>query len=174
MTQEAQNQETETENFDFSKVGPVLVVDDDQSFRTIVQDFLKKQGLQVISCESANHALKFIERQSWNWQPWLIITDLVMNGMGGFQLLRRLNEVYPQRNIPFVVISRLNGAEDISEAELAGAAAFLSKPLKKELLLTLMARINGRPREKGQLPFTHNLGTINRAKPQRERKGTSA
>ena len=148
------------ENFDFSKVGPIIIIDDDQSFRLIVHDFLKKQGLTVIQCESANHALKYISRQPWNWHPWLVITDLVMNGMGGFQLLRRLNEVYPQGNIPFVVISRLTGAEDISEAELAGAAAYLSKPFKKERLLSLMARINGRQFDKNQMAFTHDLGQV--------------
>ena len=158
MGKEVQVEEDEVENFDFSKVGPVLVVDDDQSFRTIIQEFFKKQGIEFIGCESAHHALRYIERQSWNWHPWIIITDLVMNGMGGFELLRRLNQVYPQRSIPLLVITRLSSAEDISEAELAGAVAYLTKPLKKDRLLSLLAKINGRPKEKGHLPFRHDVG----------------
>ena len=148
------------EDYDFSKVGPIVIIDDDQSFRTIIQEVLNKHGINPILCESAAHALKFIERQSWNWHPWMIITDLVMNGMGGFELLRRLSVQYPQKSIPLVVVSRLTGAEDVSEAELAGAAAYLSKPLKKDKLVSLIARVNGHPREKGPIPFTQDLGPV--------------
>ncbi len=114
----------------FPKVfGPVLIIDDHKEFRTTLKEFLEEKGMRTIVLNSALHATKFIQNQPWNWYPSLIFTDIVMDGMGGYQFIRGLEELYPRKYIPVVVISKLNTTIDIGEAEAAGAAGYITKPL---------------------------------------------
>jgi DNA-binding response OmpR family regulator len=123
------------------KPGTILVIDDDPAFRNEMRDILEDENYEVQCLESANHALRYIQAQAWSWYPWLIITDLVMDGMGGYQLMRRLNEIYANKNIPIVVVSRLGSAEDKIEAEIAGAAAYLKKPVEPKKLIDTIKKV---------------------------------
>lgn len=138
--------------------GPVVIVDDDEAFRKELREMLEKLGQAVIAIESAAHAVRFLQNQPWNWKPGLICTDLVMDGMGGYQLLRRMPDIYPNRNIPLLVISRLSSGLDVGEAEIAGATAYLTKPLHQAHLEDVLRRITDKEK-KGILVFTHDAGT---------------
>lgn len=78
--------------------------------------------------------------------------------MGGYQLLRRMPDIYPNRNIPLLVISRLSSGLDVGEAEIAGATAYLTKPLHQAHLEDVLRRITDKEK-KGILVFTHDAGT---------------
>ncbi len=121
--------------------GTILLIDDDPVFRGDMKNYLEQNALEVTAIESGNHAIRYIQNKEWSWHPSLIITDLVMDGMGGYQLIRRIGELYPNRGIPIVVVSKLSSAEDINEAELAGASAYIRKPFKKEILIKTIGRI---------------------------------
>ncbi len=138
--------------------GPILAVDDDEAYRKELKGILDRNNLPNVFLESATHALRFLQNQPWNWKPGLIITDIVMDGMGGYQLMRRIQDLYPNRNIPILVISRLSGGLDVGEAEVAGASAYLTKPLDEKRLLNVLERISTNDK-KGMLVFTHNSGT---------------
>lgn len=135
--------------------GAILVVDDDPNFRLEIRDLLNDQGFKAICLESANHALRYMQGQPWNWYPWLLITDLVMDGMGGYQLMRRVTELYPNRTIPMIVTSRLGTADDIVEAEQAGASAYIRKPLKTDELLSAINKATTKKQEQIQLKMDH-------------------
>lgn len=137
--------------------GPVVIVDDDEAFRRELREALEALGQSVIALESASHAVRFLQNQPWNWRPGLICTDLVMDGMGGYQLLRRMPEIYPNRNIPLLVISRLSSGLDVGEAEVAGASGYLTKPLKTESLEDILRKITDKEK-KGIVVFTHDVG----------------
>ncbi len=115
-----------------SAIGPVLVVDDDEHYREQLRSVLENKGIQVSVHESGAHAIRYMQQQPWSWFPSLIYTDLVMDGMGGYQFIRRVQENYPSRSIPIIVVSRLRSSLDVNEAEAAGAAAYLIKPITTE------------------------------------------
>ena len=121
--------------------GTILVVEDDEECRERVCRILEADDFEVAPLESANHAIRYMEGQNWSWSPWLVITDLVMDGMGGYQFIRRLSQIYPNKVIQSIVISRLQTADDISEAELAGAAAFIAKPIEEDSLIQTVYRV---------------------------------
>jgi CheY-like chemotaxis protein len=156
----------ETELQDLQVSGPVMVIDDDDAFREELKGMLEKAGIQVIPQSSAAHALRYIMNQSWNWYPSIVITDIVMDGMGGYQLIRRIQELYPNRNIPIIVISRLEAAADVNEAEVAGAAAYLIKPVEEKRLFETIGKVLARGK-RGMLIFTADFGMRKKKKKKR-------
>ena len=65
-------------------------MDDDPIFRNESKTLLEEEGYEVVALDSGTHAIRYMQNQAWSWYPWLVITDLVMDGMGGHQLLRRI------------------------------------------------------------------------------------
>lgn len=121
--------------------GPVMIVDDDANFRTWLTEVFSEIEVRADAFESAAHAVKFSERQAWSWKPQLVITDLVMTGLGGYQFIRKSHELFSQRNtVPVIVISQLTQPEDKAEAIVAGAAEYLTKPVTKEEVIETVYR----------------------------------
>ncbi len=131
----------------------VMIVDDEAEFREEARTVLGGQGFELICLESANHALRYMQNQAWNWYPWLLITDLVMDGMGGYQLMRRVTEIYPNRTVPMIVVSKLGSPDDISEAEQAGASVYLRKPLNGEELMAAIKQATGKKEKNLEIKF---------------------
>ena len=125
----------------FKSIGPVVIVDDDEQFRDEFKALLVGLGAEVTAQESGSHAVRFMTNQPWTWRPGMIFTDLVMNGMGGYQLIRRIQEIYPNRNIPVIVVSKLDAGVDLGEAEVAGAAGYLTKPVAEHELVTMVDKV---------------------------------
>ena len=92
---------------------PVVLVEDDPTYRERLAALMEELGLEVVQLESGAHALRYMEMQNWAWYPSMLVTDLVMDGMGGYQLMRLVQERYPRRNIPLIVVSQLGSSEDI-------------------------------------------------------------
>jgi len=115
--------------------GDVLVIDDEANVRDGIKRALLKKGIQVHELESVAHTLRFVERQRWNWSPVAVIADLVMPGASGYEVVRQLSTKYRDKKIPIVVISRYCTSDDVVEAEMAGAHAFVLKPFKPSRLL---------------------------------------
>ena len=79
----------------------ILVVEDDTMTRSVMADTLKYAGMLVMGVENANAALEQIKVQL----PALIITDLMMPGINGFEFLSRLHTNPETADIPVIVIS---------------------------------------------------------------------
>ncbi|MCC6953321.1 MAG: response regulator [Deltaproteobacteria bacterium] len=137
--------------------GTIILVDDDANFRNEMREILEEEEFDVVAVESANHALRHLQSRPWNWTPWLVITDLVMDGMGGYHLLRRLNELYPNKNIPMIVVSRLGSSEDVLEAEMAGAAAYLTKPVEPQKLLETLRKVTTQKKKEVKITMSSKL-----------------
>lgn len=131
----------------------IIIVEDDSGYRAEITALLNKAGYKVTALESGNHALRYFDEQTWAWSPRIIITDLVMDGFGGYQLIRRVHERYPRKNIPIIVISRLGGAEDIMEADAAGATAYITKPLRENDLLEVLDKVSNAIKSGKKLNF---------------------
>ena len=138
--------------------GPVLAIDDDAEYRKELEEILTRHNLPSVFQETANHTLRYLQSQPWNWKPGVIITDIVMDGMGGYQLIRRIQELYPKSTIPIIVVSKLTAGVDVGEAEIAGAAAYLTKPLREDKLMQIMERVTTKDKKR-MLVFTHDSGS---------------
>src|ERR687888_2707430 len=109
----------------------VLVVDDDERLREFVRVNLEMDGYAVREAANADEGLAALEEEP----PDLILLDVMMPGMDGWEMLRRVQERHGVGTIPVIMFS---GKVDESEAERAtarGAQAFLGKPFDPQQLI---------------------------------------
>jgi excisionase family DNA binding protein len=105
------------------RVGPlVLVVDDDQGVRGLVRAHLELAGYQVREAERGEEALAAIEMQA----PDLVLLDVVMPGIDGWELLQRVQERYGA--IPVIMFSGTTDEHAAGEAARRGVQALVGKP----------------------------------------------
>ncbi len=113
----------------------ILVVDDKQSFRFMIQGYLEDAGYQVVSVDGGEEALAELERSSFD----LILSDMVMPEMDGVTLLRRIRSTLPE--LPFVLVTAHGSVDSAVAAMKEGADDYLLKPLNWEELLLVVERL---------------------------------
>ena len=114
--------------------GAILVVDDESEPRLLVTDILRAEGYEVRTADSGQHALASVAAEP----PDLILLNIQMPGMDGFEVCRRLKERAVSRNIPIIFISAFREEGERVEGFKAGAADFISKPFQ---LAEVQARV---------------------------------
>jgi len=102
----------------------VLVVDDSTSVRKVLERLLTTRGLQVFTAETAEQGLEQANGNS----PNLVIADVVMPGMNGFELCQSLRLDSRTKDIPVILISGIINDGVVAQANQAGAFAVVSKP----------------------------------------------
>ena len=115
--------------------GTVLVIDDNVSNRGLLTRRLSREGHRAIAIDSGLTALRFLESEEVD----LILLDLMMPDLDGFQVLQRLKADERFREIPVIMISGLHETESVIRCIEAGAEDYLPKPFNSVLL---RARIN--------------------------------
>jgi len=110
--------------------GNILVVDDNESNRTLLAHQLRRQGHEITTAASGSQALKMI-RES---RPDLILLDLFMPDMNGFDVLREMNTDEALRAVPVIIITGLNDKDAAVKCIEAGAFDLLIKPVNPSLL----------------------------------------
>ena len=110
--------------------GPlVLVVDDDARLREFMRVNLEMEGYSVREASSAEEALAVIEDQA----PELVLLDVVMPGVDGWQMLQRMQERHG--SIPVIMFSGQVDPETAADAESRGARGFVGKPFDPQQLI---------------------------------------
>ncbi|MEJ2252007.1 MAG: response regulator [Candidatus Lokiarchaeota archaeon] len=117
----------------------ILLVEDDSAVLTSIQLLLESKGYNVETAFNGKEAIKKIE--NFENIPNLIISDISMPKMDGYQLLREVSKKPLLSHIPFIFLSGLSSEEDINLAKLLGADDYIKKPFKKE---DLLASIKGK------------------------------
>ena len=107
----------------------VLVVDDEESNLVAMQRILEQEAYLVSTAKQASAALGLLRAQPVD----LVLTDLRMPGVSGLELLRALRK--DGNSVPVVVLTAYGTVNDAVEAMKLGAVDFLSKPIRRELLL---------------------------------------
>ena len=102
----------------------ILLVDDSKSTLAYMREVLEKIGHSVVVAQNGREALELFECQETD----IVITDLQMPEMDGFELITLLKESHP--NTPIIIISGLVNPDDIIEAHRLGAWDYLLKPFK--------------------------------------------
>ena len=110
--------------------GRLLVVDDNETNRDVLARRLRRGGHQVAVAENGRQALESIERESFD----LVLLDIMMPEMNGFEVLGHLKSDERYRDIPVIVISALDELDSVVRCIEMGAEDHLSKPFEPTLL----------------------------------------
>ena len=109
----------------------ILVVDDEPVTRMITESVLAAQGFIVEAAESAEVALQMLAD---GFAPQVILLDVIMPGMSGYEACRRLRADPRFEHLPIVMLTALDDQKSIDEAYFSGATDFITKPLNMPLL----------------------------------------
>jgi CheY-like chemotaxis protein/signal transduction histidine kinase/class 3 adenylate cyclase len=112
----------------------LLVVDDQPYDSLLLSNYLREEGYQVLTANSGVEALELLISRD----PDIVLSDVMMPGMDGFEVCRRIKDRPESVLTPVVLITALDGQEDRIKGIQAGADEFLSKPINRE---ELMARV---------------------------------
>ena len=119
------------QDHDYSKYN-VLAVDDIPLNLILVQKMLARFNFKMRTAANGQAALDAVAQQ----KPDLILLDLMMPGIDGFEVIRRLREDPATADIRIVILSALNSNEDVVKGYNMGADDFIMKPIIMEKLLT--------------------------------------
>jgi len=107
--------------------GKVLIIEDEEEIGELIQLFLSNEGLDSFLAVSAEQALNYLDRESFD----LVVLDLNLPGMDGFEFLLDFRKHY---TIPVIIVSARSSDEDVIAGLGLGADEFVTKPFKPKLL----------------------------------------
>jgi twitching motility two-component system response regulator PilG len=117
----------------------ILLVDDDESILELFRDVLEGKGHQVTTFTRGWEALQAVSRE----QPDLIILDIMMPRVNGYEVCQILKENPKTKTIPIIFLTALSHQEALRRAAEGGADDFLVKPCPPEKLLKHVDRYLG-------------------------------
>jgi pilus assembly protein CpaE len=108
----------------------ILYVDDEPQIRKLLETYLTRQGYEVVTANDGIEALKSVRASA----PALVITDVMMPNMNGFELTRRLRADHRTARIPVLMLSARKDADDILTGYSEGADEYVAKPVEMAIL----------------------------------------
>jgi signal transduction histidine kinase len=137
----------------------VLIVDDNPRNLQLISSLLKNQGYKLYITNSGENALKFLETN----QPDLILLDIMMPEMSGFEVCRNIKQNEAYQNIPIIFITAKNDIEDIVQGFELGAVDYITKPFNsKEVLARVSTQIKLKMAQNLLIEKNLELATINK------------
>ena len=115
----------------------ILVVDDDEPSRTLAARILTRGGFDVDTAENGLQALEKAEAFEFD----LIVLDVMMPRMDGYEVCSRLQQNPVTANLPVVMLTALDSLNDVAKATQAGAKWFVTKPFDSKYLLRRIRQI---------------------------------
>lgn len=103
--------------------GTILVVEDDQFLRDLIVQKLKREGFAVAEAITGADALRMAKEAP----PAIILLDLILPGMDGFEVLRQMKEDKAIAAVPIIILSNLGQQEDVDRGLRLGASDFMIK-----------------------------------------------
>jgi len=113
----------------------VLIVDDSLPQIFTLKKLIEEWGHETLSAESGDQALQIARKE----QPNVILMDIVMPGMNGFQTTRKLSRDQTTHSIPVIFVSIKDGEADRVWGMRQGATAYVTKPVNPALLWTAIS-----------------------------------
>ncbi|MEP6990437.1 MAG: response regulator [bacterium] len=134
----------------------VLVVDDDASNRLLIEVMLAPEGYRTLSASSGDEALAMTAAHL----PDLVLLDVMMPGMDGYQVAGRIKADPATRHIPIVMLTALSDRNSIMHGLSAGAVGYITKPVNR-------AELTARVRDTLRIGKPDNPETADRSSPGR-------
>jgi two-component system alkaline phosphatase synthesis response regulator PhoP len=135
----------------------VLIIDDDADLRQLAGLLFKKAGAQIFTAQDGLDGLSKL----FTCKPNLVILDVVMPGIGGFEICQRIRQI---SDIPIIMLTSLNAEKDMLQGLESGADDFLSKPFSPEVLIarakTILRRSNNGTSQSTNYDFNHGRLSI--------------
>lgn len=123
----------------------ILAVDDEEDILELLRFNLTKEGFAVIGAASGEEALKFARAE----KPELILLDLLLPGIDGLEVARRLKKDASTKEIPIIMVTAKGEEADIVAGLEVGAEDYITKPFSRKVLV---ARVRAVLRRKGAAP----------------------
>jgi two-component system CheB/CheR fusion protein len=119
----------------------LLVVDDSEDTIAMLDQLLKTGGANVTTATNGADALRLASEREFD----VILSDISMPGMDGFEFLQRLRKINGRQHVPVVAITGFGRSDDIERARAAGFYSHLTKPLNLQALAEVLQslRTNG-------------------------------
>jgi two-component system sensor histidine kinase/response regulator len=115
----------------------ILLAEDSPTQAEMVRHILEQAGYEVLAAENGVQALELLRTSS----PALVISDILMPLMNGYELCRRIRSSSATADLPVILLTSLSDTTDVVEALSCGADSFVTKPAKREYLLDHIAQI---------------------------------
>lgn len=112
----------------------ILVADDEAMMRNLILKILETQGYRVSVVSSGDEALEKLKTEKYD----LLMTDVKMPGMNGFDLLKQVKVEWPEMAV--IIMTGYGDAYSVKEALLLGADEYLSKPFKSQEVTLIVER----------------------------------
>jgi len=145
----------------------VLIVDDNQTNRRILEGMLKRWDMKSTSVEDGEGALVQLTSAQNAGEPYtLVLTDMHMPKMDGFSLIEQIRQ---RRELSTAIIMMLTSAGhrgDGARCQDLGVAAYLLKPIRQSELREAIARVLGAPAQKGAIPLVTRYSLQDAREPQ--------
>ncbi|MGY8737214.1 MAG: response regulator [bacterium] len=113
----------------------ILAVDDQRYFRELIEGLLEEEGYLVRTCASGEEALHILQREDFD----IVVTDLVMPGIDGAELVCRVKECLPEQDI--VMVTGVVDVKTAVEAMKLGATDYVLKPFDRGTLTDSLDKI---------------------------------
>ena len=117
----------------------ILIVDDSPTDAYVVKNILEKNGYKTSEASSGAEAVE----KSAQLMPNLILMDVVMPGLNGFQATRKITKNPATSAIPVVIVSSKNMESDRAWGLMQGAKEFIVKPVQQDELLAVVKKLIG-------------------------------
>ena len=115
----------------------ILIVEDDPSFSRAINHIVEKEGYEVITASNGMTGLRMAKEDN----PDLLILDVMLPGLDGFEICSRLRQDPPTTKLPIIMLSAKGQEADKTTGLKVGANEYLTKPVDRTLLLEKMTSL---------------------------------
>lgn len=115
----------------------ILFIEDEQELLETVTQLLRDQGYKVVAAEGAEQAIELMKKTV----PDLILADIKLPGMDGFDFFHTVRKSKEFNNAPFIFLTAYNDMGAMMYAKKAGAAEYITKPFDFEYLITRIRQL---------------------------------
>ena len=117
----------------------ILAVEDSAVILLYIEESLKKNGYNVLTAKNGNKALAQIENIEGTID--LFIIDIIMSGMDGLTLIRKIRQIERYNQSPVIVLTSVSDETAIEDAKSAGANCWINKPFEMDDLIAAIERL---------------------------------
>ncbi|MDR1447145.1 MAG: response regulator transcription factor [Treponema sp.] len=120
--------------------GKILIIEDVKELADLISLYLSREGFEISTVKSAEEGFALMEA----WKPELIILDINLPGMDGFEFLRKIR---PENSVPVLIVSARDSDEDLIRGLGGGADEFVTKPFSPKVLAARVRALFRRVRD---------------------------